>query len=80
MAWVLSVIVIFSPSTTNVFFCRFGLKTRLVRLKEKLTLWPDCLPLPVSSHRDAMVYSLYVNLSIFSIVAVYEQLVKMLYN
>ena len=67
----LNVIVTFWPSTTKVLFCRFGLKTRLVRLKEKLTLWPDCLPLPVSSHRDAMVYSLYVNLSIFRIVAVY---------
>ena len=67
----LNVIVTFWPSTRKVFFCRFGLKNRFVRLKEKLTLWPDCLPLPVSSHRDAIFCSLYVNLSIFSIVAVY---------
>jgi len=47
--------VTFWPSTTKVFFWRFGLKTRLVRRKEKLTLWPNCLPLPVKSQRAAIV-------------------------
>ncbi len=54
IACVERVMVTFLPSTTKVFFCRFGLNTRLVRLKEKLTLWPNCLPLPVSSHRAAI--------------------------
>lgn len=40
----------------KVFFCRFGLKVRLVRRNEKLTLCPCCLPLPVSSHRDAISF------------------------
>lgn len=47
--------VTFLPFTTKVFFCRFGRKTRLVRRMEKLTLLPNCLPLPVMSHRDAML-------------------------
>lgn len=55
IACVLSVIVTFCPSITNVFFCKFGLKTRLVRRSEKLTLLPNCLPLPVSSQRAAIV-------------------------
>ena len=65
IAWVLSVIVIFWPSIAKVFFCRLGLKTRLVRRKEKLTLWPNCLPLPVNSQRAAIIsfpflfYNLY---------------------
>lgn len=48
----------------NVFFCRFGLKTRLVRRKEKLTLWPNCFPLPVSSQRAviSLVHFLLVNI------------------
>ena len=50
-----SVIVTFWPSTTKVFFCKFGLNTRFVRRSEKLTLWPNCLPLPVRSQRAAMV-------------------------
>jgi len=54
IAWALSTIVTFWPPTVKVFFCRFGLKTRFVRRSEKLTLWPYCLPLPVSSHRDAI--------------------------
>lgn len=54
IACVESVKVIFWPSTMKVFFCRFGLKTRFVRRKEKLTLWPNCLPLPVSSQRAAI--------------------------
>lgn len=40
----------FLPSTIMVFFCKLGFQTFLVRRKEKLTLWPYCLPLPVSSH------------------------------
>ena len=40
------------------------MKTRLVRRKEKLTLWPNCLPLPVSSQRAAMMSSLPFNLVI----------------
>jgi hypothetical protein len=55
IAWVLRTIVIFFPSSSKVFFCRLGLNTRLVRRKEKLTLWPNCLPFPVSSHRAAIV-------------------------
>src|SRR5687768_6505820 len=55
IACVLRVIVIFCPSISKVFFWRLGLKTRLVRRKEKLTLWPNCLPLPVSSHRAAII-------------------------
>ena len=54
IACVERVIVTFWPSTTKVFFCRFGLKTRLVRRKEKLTLWPNCLPFPVKSQRAAI--------------------------
>lgn len=56
IAWVQSTIVIFCPSISKVFFCRFGLKTRFVRRKEKLTLWPNCLPFPVNSQRAAIVY------------------------
>lgn len=65
----LRVIVTFWPSTTKVFFCRFGLKTRLVRRKEKLTLLPNCLPLPVSSHRAAMVVVplIFYNLDQYSV-------------
>ena len=44
----------FWPFTSIVFFWRLGLKTRFVRRKEKLTLWPNCFPLPVISHRDAI--------------------------
>lgn len=58
IACVLRVIVTFWPSTTKVFFCRFGLKTRFVRRKEKLTLWPNCLPLPVNSQRAAISFTL----------------------
>ena len=54
IACVLRVIVTFWPLTTNVFFWRFGLKTRLVRRKEKLTLCPNCIPLPVRSHFDVI--------------------------
>src|SRR5690349_24704737 len=54
------VIVTFWPSTMKVFFWRLGLKTRLVRRKEKLTLWPNCLPLPVSSQRAAIALLLKV--------------------
>jgi len=54
IAWVLSVIVTFSPSSLNVFFCRFGLNTFFVLRKEKLTLFPNCLPFPVNSHFDAI--------------------------
>ena len=56
IACVLRTIVIFWPSTKKVFFCRLGLNTRLVRRKEKLTLLPNCFPLPVSSHRATIVY------------------------
>ena len=63
IAWVERVIVIFLPSTIKVFFCRFGLKTRFVRRREKLTLLPNCLPLPVSSHFDAMGSTLSHNIS-----------------
>lgn len=55
IARVESVIVIFLPSITKVFFWRLGLNTRFVRCKEKLTLLPNCLPLPVSSHRVAIL-------------------------
>jgi len=51
-----SVIVIFCPSTSKVFFWRLGLKTRFVRRKEKLTLWPNCLPFPVNSHRAVILF------------------------
>lgn len=57
----LRVIVTFFPSTIKVFFCRLGLKTRLVRRSEKLTLLPNCLPLPVKSQRDAILFTLLVN-------------------
>lgn len=52
---VATVKVTFLPLITKVFFCRFGLKTRFVWRIEKLTLLPNCLPLPVISHRDAML-------------------------
>ena len=55
MVLVATVRVTFLPLTTKVFFCRFGLKTRLVWRIEKLTLLPNCLPLPVISHRDAIM-------------------------
>lgn len=55
MAWVLTFIVTFLPSIVRVFFCKFGLKTRLLCCCEKLTLLPNCLPLPVNSHFDAIV-------------------------
>lgn len=58
IACVDNTIVTFWPLTVKVFFCRFGLNTRLVRRKEKLTLWPNCLPLPVSSHLDAITLPL----------------------
>lgn len=45
----------FLPLRSNVFFCRLGLNTLFVRRKEKLTLWPYCLPLPVNSQRDAII-------------------------
>lgn len=73
----LSVMVILCPPTTKVFFCRFGLKVRLVRRKEKLTLLPYCLPLPVNSHLDAISTSLYIYITIYSIVAVFNKIVKM---
>lgn len=40
----------FWPSTTNVLVWRLGFQTLLVWRCEKLTLLPNCLPLPVSSH------------------------------
>ena len=60
IALVLRVIVTFWPSTTKVFFWRLGLNTRFVRRKEKLTLLPNCFPLPVSSHRATIIYFLLV--------------------
>lgn len=68
IACVESVIVTFLPSTMKVFFCRLGLKTRFVRRKEKLTLWPNCLPLPVSSQRAAISLLLKVILQTCTIV------------
>lgn len=56
MACVDKTIVTFLPSTSKVFFCRFGLKAFFVRRKEKLTLCPNCLPFPVSSHLDAILF------------------------
>lgn len=50
MADVLTLSLTFLPSTITVLVCRFGFHTLLVRRKEKLTLWPYCLPLPVISH------------------------------
>lgn len=41
-----------------------------MRRKEKLTLWPNCLPLPVSSHFDAIV----VPLLLYQSVPVYSYL------
>lgn len=55
IACVLRCMVIFWPSTIKVFFCRLGFQTFLVCLCEKLTLWPYCLPLPVSSQVDAII-------------------------
>lgn len=66
----------FWPSTRKVFFWRLGLNTRLVRRKEKLTLCPYCLPLPVSSHRDAIVIHFHLIFSIFSIVLLFTRVVK----
>lgn len=40
----------FLPSMISVFDCRFGFQTLLVWRCEKLTLLPNCLPLPVISH------------------------------
>lgn len=67
IACVLRTIVTFWPSTSKVFFCRFGLKTRLVRRNEKLTFFPNCFPLPVSSHRAAIIYSPYEHLRSFNL-------------
>lgn len=50
MAWVLSFICTFLPSTTTVLVWRLGFQTFLVWRCEKLTLLPYCLPLPVKSH------------------------------
>lgn len=50
MAWVLNFILTFLPSMTRVLVWRLGFQTFGVRRKEKLTLWPYCLPLPVKSH------------------------------
>ncbi len=50
MAWVLSFMVTFLPSSMNVLVCRLGFQTFLVWRCEKLTLLPYCLPLPLSSH------------------------------
>lgn len=49
--------VIFWPSTVKVFFCKLGFQTRFVWRIEKLTLLPNCLPLPVSSHCAAIILS-----------------------
>lgn len=57
IAFVESTMVIFLPPTTKVFLWRLGLNTRLLRCREKLTLFPNCLPLPVSSHRAVIVDS-----------------------
>lgn len=57
----LKTIVTFLPSTMKVFFCRFGLKTRLVRRREKLTLLPNCFPFPVSSQRDVIILLSFLN-------------------
>lgn len=40
----------FLPSIITVLVCKFGLKTFFVWRWEKLTLLPNCLPLPVISH------------------------------
>ena len=56
MASAESTIVTFLPSTRKVFFCKFGLKARLVLCIELGTLLcPDILPLPVSSHLLAII-------------------------
>lgn len=57
----LRVIVTFSPSILKVFFCRFGLNTFFVLRKEKLTLFPYCLPFPVNSHFDAIGFFPVIN-------------------
>ena len=57
IAEVHKIMVIFCPSISNVFFCKFGLKTRLVRRNEKLTLCPNCLPFPVNSQRATIIIS-----------------------
>lgn len=66
----------FWPSTTKVFFCRLGLKTRLVRRKEKLTLWPNCLPFPVSSHRAVIIYYFHLFFTICISVTLFRLPVK----
>ncbi len=75
IAWVDNIMVTFWPLTVKVFFCRFGLKTRFVRRKEKLTLWPNCLPLPVSSHFDAITF-LYLIITIRTSLLCFITLVK----
>lgn len=50
MAWVLSFIFTFLPSTNKILLCKLGFQTFLVWRCEKLTLLPYCLPLPVKSH------------------------------
>ncbi len=60
IACVLRFIVTLLPSTMKVFFCRFGFHTRLTWRIEKLTWFPNCLPLPVSSHLDAIAVSLLI--------------------
>ena len=59
MAWVLTFMVTFLPSIFKVFFCKFGLNVRLLCCCEKLTLWPNCFPLPVNSHFAAISFSFY---------------------
>lgn len=46
----LTLSVTFLPSITTVLVCKLGFQTFLVWRWEKLTLWPNCLPLPVTSH------------------------------
>src|SRR3546814_4630736 len=47
-----------SASDSNVTFCRFGRKVRLVLLLAWLTLWPTWRPLPVSSQMRDIVFVL----------------------
>src|SRR5436305_8746399 len=51
MAWVLSFMVTFLPSTMMVLVCKLGFHTFLVWRCEKLTLLPYCLPLVSISNR-----------------------------